>query len=117
MAQKRGLSYPLQITNGGLSVSEDLALVEEHIAAVLDTQPFERVMRSDYGFDPSIFETLEPNAINARISAAIEDQVPEVTDLEVSGGVDTADRGIYNVSLKYKVNGISVPPLSLALNM
>ena len=117
MAQKRGLTYPLQITNGRLALSEDLALVEEHIIAVLDTRPFERVMRSDYGFDPTIFDTLEPNAINARISAAVENQVPEVTNLEVSGGVDTADQGIYNVKLKYTVNGITVPPLSLALNM
>ena len=54
MAQKRGLTYPLQIVNGRLAVSTDLALVEEQIVSVLETRPFERVMRSDYGFDPKI---------------------------------------------------------------
>ena len=117
MAQKRGLTYPLQIVNGRLSVSEDLALVEEQIVSVLDTRPFERVMRSDYGFNPDIFSTLEPNAINARISAAVEAEVPSVSNLEVDGGVDTADSGVYQVRLKYSVNGVPVPPLSLALNM
>tara|TARA_R110001592_G_scaffold87827_6_gene259138 strand:+ start:217 stop:570 length:354 start_codon:yes stop_codon:yes gene_type:complete len=117
MAQKRGLTYPLQIVNGRLALSEDLALVEDQIVSVLETRPFERVMRSDYGFDPKIFDTLEPNAINARISFAVEKQVPEVTNLEVDGGVDVADGGVYNVVLRYSVNGIPAPPLSLALNM
>ncbi len=117
MAQKRGLTYPLQIVDGRLAISEDLTLVEDQIVSVLETRPFERVMRSDYGFDPKIFDTLEPNAINARISSAVEQQVPEVTNLEVNGGVDTADGGVYNVVLKYSVNGVPVPPLSLALNM
>ena len=84
---------------------------------MLDTRPFERVMRSDYGFNPKIFSTLEPNAINARIAFAVEKQVPEVTNLQVNGGVSTADGGVYNVVLKYSVNGVPVPPLSLALNM
>lgn len=117
MAQKRGLSYPLQISNGRLGVSEDLALVEEAILSVLETRPFERVMRSDYGFDPKIFDTMEPNAINARITFAIEKQVPEVSEVSVSGGIDTADAGLYNVKIKYAVNGVPAPPLSLTLNM
>jgi len=117
MAQKRGLTYPLQITNGRLSLSEDLALVEDQIVSVLETRPFERVMRSDYGFDPKIFSTLEPNAINARIAAAVEAQVPPVTNLEVEGGVSTIDTGLYQVVLKYSVNGVPAPPLSLTLNM
>jgi len=117
MAQKRGLSYPLRISNGRLALSEDLALVEDQIVSVLETRPFERVMRSDYGFDPGIFSTLEPNAINAAIAFAVESEVPEVTNLEVNGEVDTIDSGTYQVVLRYSVNGIPVPPLSLALNM
>ena len=117
MAQKRGLTYPLQIVNGKLGISEDLALVEDQIISVLETRKGERVMRADYGFDPKIFDTLEPNAINARIAFAVEQQVPDVTNLEVDGGVSTAEDGVYNVVIKYSVNGIPVPPLSLALNM
>lgn len=117
MAQFRGLTYPLQIINGGLALSEDLTLVEEHIISVLETRPFERVMRSDYGFDPKIFDTLEPNAINARIAVAIQNQVKEVTSLQVTGGIDTADQGLYNARVKYSVNGVPVPPLDITLNM
>ena len=117
MTQKRGLTYPLQIVNGGLAVSTDLALVEEHIISVLETRPRERVMRADYGFDPDIFSTLEPNAINARIARAVEEQVPEVTNIEVNGDVANGDSGTYQVTLKYSVNGVPVPPLTLTLNM
>jgi len=117
MAQQRGLAYPLRTHNGRLVLSEDLELVEDQIVSVLETRPFERVMRADYGFDPEIFSTLEPTAINARISAAVESQVPAVQNLEVSGGVSKLDGGIYEVMLKYSVNGVPRPPLSLSLNM
>ena len=117
MAQKRGLTYPLQIVNGRLGLSEDLALVEDQIVSVLETRPGERVMRADYGFDPKIFSTLEPNAINARISRAVETQVPSVSNMEVDGNVSAGDSGVYQVTLKYSVNGVPVPPLSLSLNM
>lgn len=117
MAQIRGLKYPLQVNNGQLALSSDLTSVEDQIRSVLETRPFERVMRSDYGFDPKIFSTLEPNAINARISSAVTSQVPAVTDLQVRGNGANGDTGQYNVILTYKVNGVPVPPLSLALNM
>jgi len=117
MAQFRGLAYPLQIANGRLVISEDFGLIEDQIVSVLETRPLERVMRSDYGFDPAIFSTLEPTAINAKISAAVEAQVPDVENLEVSGNISSAEEGVYQVILKYSVNGIPAPPLNLSLNM
>jgi hypothetical protein len=117
MTQKRGLTYPLQIVNGRLGLSEDLALVEDQIVSVLETRPSERVMRVDYGFDPRIFSTLEPNAINARMARAVEAQVPSVSNLVVDGNVSSGDTGLYQVTLKYSVNGVPVPPLTLTLNM
>ena len=116
MTQIRGLMYPLNVVNGRLSLSEDLAIVEQNIRSVLETAPFERVMRADYGFDGGIFNTLEPNAINARIWMAVTDQVPEVTDLQVNGFLGNAENGTYSVSLRYSVNGVPAPPLSLSLN-
>mgnify|MGYP003154525588 CR=1 FL=1 len=109
--------YPLNVVNGRLSLSEDLAIVEQNIISVLETRPFERVMRADYGFDGGIFNTLEPNAINARIWMAVTDQVPEVTDLQVNGSLVGADNGVYNVVIRYSVNGVPAPPLSLSLNI
>ena len=114
----RGLQYPLEVHNGQLVVAENLAIVEQNIIEVLETRPFERVMRNDYGFEPGIFDTMEPNAINARIHRAVIDQVQGISSLIVEGQIDTkAETGTYQVTLKYKVRGVAAPPLNLALRM
>jgi flavin-binding protein dodecin len=74
-------------------------------------------MRTTYGWDPKIFNTLEPNAINARIHKAVVDEVKAVSHLEVNGRVDPGDSGTYQVTLKYSVQGVPAPPLNLNLNM
>ena len=116
MTEIRGLTYPLKITNGRLSLSEDLDLVSQSIMSVLETRPFERVLRANYGFDPGIFDTLEPNAINARIWQAVTDAVPEITDLQVEGSLAGADDGAYFVTLRYSINNVPQPPQTLTLN-
>ena len=116
MTEIRGLAYPLQLdSRGRLKLAEDLVVVEQNIMSVLETRPYERVMRADYGWDPGIMDTLEPTAINAHIYMAVTEQVPEVTDLQVVGNV--ADEGTYNVKLRYGVNGVPQPPLELTLNL
>ena len=118
MAVVRGFSYPLQLNNAGQPMlTEDISVVEQNIISVLETRPFERVMRADYGFDPGIFDTMEPTAINARIWRAIDTYCPAVTDLTVDGGISKADNGTYEVLVKYKVNGTTAPPLNLSLNI
>lgn len=113
----RGLMYPLEVKNGQLRVISDLEVVEQNIIEVLETRPSERVMRVDYGFDPKIFNTMEPNAINARIHRAVTKQVQGITSLVVDGRIDSADQGTYRVTLSYKVKGVPAPPLNLSLNM
>ena len=118
MAVVRGLTYPLQLgANGNLELAQDIEVVEQNIISVLQTRPFERVMRADYGFDPRIFDVMEPTAINARIWLAVTTYVKQVTDLTVDGGLSTADNGIYNCRLNYVVNGVTAPPLNLSLNI
>ena len=118
MAVVRGFAYPLQLdANGHVILTEDVSVVEQNIISVLETRPFERVMRADYGFDPGIFDTMEPTAINARIWLAVTTYCPAVTDLTVEGGISKADNGTYEVLLKYKVNGQTAPPLNLSLNI
>jgi len=117
MAEIRGLAYPLQTSNGNLLTSTDLACLEDQIISVIETRPFERVMRGDYGFDPKIFDTLEPNAINARLYIAITTQVKGVDEVEVSGSTVGTKDGLYAVMIKYSVNGIPQPPLNLTLNI
>lgn len=113
----RGLAYPLEVENGNLLIREDYSVIEQNMVSVLETRPFERVMRNHYGFDPKIFDTLEPNAINARISKAIMENVPEVKDVVIDGNISTVEEGMYNVTIKYKVNGKVAPPFALSLRM
>lgn len=117
MASVRGLKYPLEVVDGNLAISSDLVSVEDQIISVLETIPFERVMRANYGFDPGIFDTLEPNAINSRIYEQIIQEVPLVTALEVTGNISNADGGLYQVTIKYAVDGIPQPPLELSLSI
>jgi hypothetical protein len=117
MASTRGLRYPLQVSNGNLAISEDLASVEDQIISVLETRRFERVMRSNYGFDPGIFDTLEPNAINARIYNAVLNQVPAANNVQVKGSLASGDDGLYRVEIKYTVQGVPQPPLRISLNI
>ena len=117
MAYIRGLAYPLEIVDGQLRVAEDGSIVEQNIMEILETRPTERVMRTTYGFDPKIFNILEPNAINARIYRAIMEEIPAVQNLEVIGRMDTLDSGTYNVTLKYSVQGVPVPPLNISLSV
>ena len=98
-------------------LAEDLAIVEQNIIEILETRPTERVMRTTYGFDPNIFSTLEPNAINARIYKAVKDEIPAIGNLQVIGNVSKGDAGTYQVTLKYTVNGVPAPALNLSLSM
>jgi len=117
MASLRGLAYPLQIKDGNLALSADFASIEDQIISVLETRPFERVMRANYGFDPGIFDTMEPNAINARIYEQIRNEIPGITGLQVDGNISNADGGLYQVTIKYAIDGIPQPPLEIALNI
>lgn len=116
MTVYRGLKYPLEVKDGRLLTVNDIDITEQNILEVLETRPTERVMRVDYGFDPKIFNTLEPNAINARIARAVTTYVPSVSQLEVIGNMNNLDSGTYQVTLKYKVNGVPAPPLTINLS-
>lgn len=115
MTDIRGLSYPLQISGGGLKVSTDADLIEERIISVLETRPFERIMRADYGLPDDTFETIQPAAIDAKISNAIAEQVGEIEDLSVKGNWTQGEDGVYSVTITYKVAGNLQPPLTLSL--
>jgi len=117
MAFMRGLTYPLQTVRGNLALANDMALIEQQIISVIETRPFERVMRSTYGWDPKIFDTMEPNAINARLYRAIIDEVAHVDALQVNGHIAGDSDGLYRVEIKYSVDGIPQPNLNLTLNI
>ena len=115
MTDIRGLTYPLRVANGGLGLSTDAQLVEERIVSVLETRPFERIMRADYGLPDDTFETIQPAAIDAKISNAIVEQVGNIQDLSVRGSWTQGEDGVYSVTITYSVAGTLQPPLTLSL--
>ena len=117
MSFLRGLTYPLQTVRGNLALATDMALIEQQIISVIETRPLERVMRASYGWDPKIFDTMEPNAINARLYRAIIDEVEHVDALQINGHIAGDSDGLYRVEVKYSVDGIPQPNLNLTLNM
>lgn len=115
MTSIRGLAYPLQVQNGGLQLAEDANVVEQQIISVLETRPFERIMRADYGLPDDVFETMNPAAIDSKISEAILSQVGNISDLSVRGSWTGGDNGLYAVNILYSVDGEPQPPLTLSL--
>lgn len=115
MTSIRGFSYPLQVSNGSIQLAEDENLIEQQIISVLETRPFERIMRADYGLPDNVFETLNPAAIDSKISEAIIEQVGGIEDLAVRGAWTAGDNGIYALNILYTVRGEPQPPLTLSL--
>lgn len=113
----RGLTYPLTLSNGGLSVSEDLDLISQHVLSVIETRWYERVMRADYGTEDIIFEVINPPLINSQFQLAVEQNVPEVESVNVTGDWTSSSSGFYRVIITYYVNGIPQPPLSFTLSI
>lgn len=116
LPSKRGITYPLALNgNGNLAISTDYDLVREHIVSVIETRPFERVMRADYGLPDQVFKVIQPEVIDAKMAKAIEKEVTEIEDLRVVGEWYAGEDGIYNVSITYTLNGVPQPPIELSL--
>jgi len=112
----RGITYPLSITNGNLSVSTDYALISQQIKSVLETRYYERVMIADYGIGDYVLEVLDPAQINSAIQYSILQNVPELTELSVMGDWETdGEDGLYRLFIEYEVNGVGQVPLEFTL--
>ena len=115
-ASTRGITYPLTVVNGTLATSTDYALVSQHIRSVLETRYYERVMRAEYGIGDYVLEVLDPGQINSAIQYSILQNVPELSDLSVTGDWQTGgEDGLYRVFIQYSVDGIPQPPLNFTL--
>jgi phage baseplate assembly protein W len=98
-------------------VSADLDLVRQHVLSVVETRWYERVMRANYGTDDFIFEVLKPALINSQFQLAIEQNVPELSSVTVTGDWTSSDSGLYRVIITYYINGVPQPPLSFTLSI
>ena len=112
----RGLTYPLKVLNGNLSVSTDYALVTQQIRSVIETRYYERVMRASYGIGDYVLEILNPPQINSAIQTAVYQNVAGLTNLSVTGDWETqGDNGLYKIIILYEVQGVPQPPLNFTL--
>lgn len=113
----RGISYPLRVENGSLSVSTDYSLITQQIRSVVETRFYERVMRADYGVGDHTLDIIDPGLINSEIQTAIKTYVNGLTSLTVSGDWQTAgDDGIYRIAITYAINGVPQAPLNFSLS-
>jgi hypothetical protein len=115
-ASIRGITYPLTVENGNLSVSTDFALITQQIRSIVETRYFERVMIASYGIGDYVLEILNPGQINSAIQYSILQNVDGLTGLSVTGDWQTnGENGLYNVFIQYSVNGVPQPPLNFSL--
>jgi len=113
MAIVTSLSYPLQIKDGGLQVSSDVDVIRESIYSVLETRPYERVMRPNYGTPDFIFDSYNNNRIVAELTRIqLERQLPGV-DFEVTGTID--DTGTARLTIQWAVSDVSQTAITIAV--
>ncbi|HEY9735485.1 MAG TPA: hypothetical protein V6D06_04355 [Trichocoleus sp.] len=115
MATVRGLSYPLTLQNGGLQTSTDLSLILQAIYSVLETRPYERIMRPRYGTSDLAFVAHpSPAVIAERTRQALELQIAGVS-FTTTGSID--ENGAYTLTVDWAVNEIQQPPIRYALTL
>ena len=111
---KRGLSYPLTLSNGGLWLSEDDQLKRDAVISVLQTRPYERVMRPSYGTPDYVFDAPPSAAVVAsQIQMALDNQV---TGCTFAVEAEAADTGDFTLTIQYQVNGVEQPLIQYRLN-
>jgi hypothetical protein len=112
----RGITYPLTVVNGNLGTSVDYSLVTQHIRSVVETRYYERVMRANYGVADNILDIMNPGQINSEFQASIAANVPELSQLSVTGDWQSeGEDGIYHMYIQYSVKGVPQPPLQFTL--
>jgi hypothetical protein len=113
MAAIQGFTYPLTLVNGGLGLSSDFELIRQQIMSVLETRPYERIMRPNYGTPDLVFDVAADVAlIVERTRIALETQIPDVA-FAIAGNI--ADDGVCNLSIGWSLNDIAQPPIQYRL--
>lgn len=112
MTTIRGIAYPLQAQNGTLVLAEDTAIIRGWILSVLQTEPFERVMRPGYGTPDFLFTAPDINLVAQYARQALEREIPDVV-FDVLGSLDDGGAGV--LTINWAVNAIPQPALQLQI--
>jgi hypothetical protein len=114
--QTRGITYPLKVVNGNLSVSTDANLKSQEIRSVLETRFYERIMRADFGVADKTLDIIDPAQINSDLQRAISTNVLGLSSLEVKGDWESGgEDGIYRVKVIYSTPEFGSQVLQFAL--
>lgn len=113
MASIRGIAYRLHMEDGQLVTHEDFDLLRDHIISVLETEPYERVMRPGYGTPDLLLRGVtDINLIAQRVRQSLEREIPDVL-FAVLGRI--ADDGAGVLVVRWAVDGQPQPPLEFKL--
>lgn len=99
-----GLSYPLSVANGSLSLTKDYpSLVKEAILSCIWTKQEERVMRPEYGREDSEFISVNNlvdilSSLRQSVQLGLEGY-PDAS-FELLGGID--DNGLVEIQVIYQ---------------
>lgn len=98
-----GISYPLNIVNGQLQTSSDVALVADHIKAVLETETQERLGRANFGLPDYTFSGYPDFLrVGSDIQERLENTIPEA---QFSVKSALGDDGIGRVVVEWAYRG------------
>lgn len=104
----RGWSFPPTFSGGGVQMSEDEADIQASLRILFGTRPGERILRTDYGLDPSelLFEPLSTtlrNLLADRIETTILVHEARIRVLELVVDDSQAFEGLLTIRLDYAV--------------
>lgn len=103
-----GLTYPLEISNGSLSISNNADRIYQQIQEVLETRLGERIMRQFFGVPDLVFESFSEELLRNTIVKQIKESL-SVSDIEFDVNITLAEAGTAVIYVRWKLNGIVDP--------
>lgn len=99
----QGIKYPPEVDDKGrLVLSSGVALVDQSIQSICQTQPKERVMQPDYGAATATFEPVDLAVMKAKVDEQVAAHEPRAINVEFEA-VPTTDGALATVN--YDLDG------------
>lgn len=111
------LKYPLEIDpiKKTLVTVDGIDKIQSQIMHVLQTEPYERVMRPDYGVPNFIFDSISSiYTVTATIERRLVTELGDKAEFRVNGVIN--DSGGAVIEVYWSQNGVSQTPIRYNLN-
>ncbi|MBW4443076.1 MAG: hypothetical protein KME10_17920 [Plectolyngbya sp. WJT66-NPBG17] len=117
MTTIRSIRFPLELSGGGLAVSEDSDVVRNAIMHVLTIEPGEYLTLPNYGVPNRLFDSLpDAGAIvrdtEARLRALL---LPDYPTLDIRCSGQFGENGLLDLRIDWSISNIPQPAISLRL--